>query len=90
MVAAVQDLAKEPNQDCASPVASFLEACNLIFENGLLSRRIINSLQSPVIQIYKTEWNFLRNGAPVMKKQVLYISELVKTFRSFFIVYLAL
>jgi len=50
MVAAVQDLAKEPNQDCAAPVVSFLEACNLIFENGLLSRRRINRLQSPVIQ----------------------------------------
>ena len=66
MVAAIQDLAKEPNQDCAAPVASFLEACNLIFENGLLSRRRINRLQSPVIQ----NRIFWKHGATAMKKHV--------------------
>lgn len=58
MVATIQDLAKEPNQESAAPVASFLEACNLIFENGLLSRRRINSLESPVIQNIKKGMDF--------------------------------
>ena len=44
MIAAVQDLAGDPNQESAMPVASFLEACNLIFENGLLSSRGVRSM----------------------------------------------
>lgn len=85
MVAAVQDLAKEPNQDCAAPVASFLEACNLIFENGLLSRRRINSLQSPVIQNIQKGMDFFEKWCHSHEETGilrLYISELVKTFRS--------
>ena len=39
-------------------MASYLEACNLIFENGLLSRRRINSLNSPVIQNIKKGMDF--------------------------------
>lgn len=53
MISAVKDLSEEPNQDRSKPVASYLEACDLIFENGLLSRRRINSLNSPVIQNIK-------------------------------------
>ena len=80
MVAAVQDLAKEPNQDCAAPVASFLEACNLIFENGLLSRRRINSLKSPVIQNIQKGMDFFEKWCHSHEETGilrLYISELV-------------
>jgi len=53
MIAAIQELAKEPNQESAKSVADFLEACNLIFEKGLLSKRRINSMNSPAIQNIK-------------------------------------
>ena len=55
MIAAVKDLSDEPtgNQDSTKLVANYLQACNLIFENGLLSRRRINSLKSPVIHNIK-------------------------------------
>lgn len=60
MIAAVKDLSEEPmgNQDSAKLVANYLEACNLIFENGLLSRRRINSLNSPVIHNIKKGMDF--------------------------------
>ena len=53
MIAAIQELSKEPNQESAKPAASFLEACNLLFERGLLSNRRINSLCSPAIENIK-------------------------------------
>lgn len=53
MIAAVQDLAGDPNQESAMPVASFLEPCNLIFENGVLSSRRVRSMDSVVIQNIK-------------------------------------
>ena len=58
MIAAVKDLSEEPNQDSAKLVASYLEAYNLIFENGLLSRCRINSLNSPAIQNIKKGMDF--------------------------------
>lgn len=33
MVAAIQDLAEEPNQESAALVASFLEACNIVWQH---------------------------------------------------------
>lgn len=53
MIAAIRELAKEPNQESAKPVADFLDACNLIFEKGLLSKRRINNMNSPAIQNVK-------------------------------------
>ena len=50
MISTIQELAKEPNQGSAKPVAKFLEACNLIFEKGLLSKCRISSMNSLVIQ----------------------------------------
>ena len=50
MIAAVKDLASTasdvgPNQNAVD----FLEACNLLFEQGMLSRRRINNKNSPVL-----------------------------------------
>ena len=60
MIAAVKDLSEEPtgNHDSAKLVANYLEACDLIFENGLLSRRRINSLNSPIIHNIKKGMDF--------------------------------
>lgn len=49
MIAAVKDLASTapdvgPNQNAVD----FLEACNLLFEQGMLSHRRINNKNSPV------------------------------------------
>jgi len=43
MIAAFQDLAREPNQEASGKTAAYLDACNLLFEQGLLSRRRINN-----------------------------------------------
>ena len=53
MIASIQELSKEPSQESAKPAASFLEACNLLFEKGLLSNHRINSLRSPAIENIK-------------------------------------
>lgn len=50
MIAAVKDLASSasdvgPNQTAVD----FLEACNLLFEQGMLSRRRINNKNSTVL-----------------------------------------
>ena len=60
MIAAVKNLSEEPmgNQDSAKLVANYLEARNLIFENGLLSRRRINSLNSSVVHNIKKGMDF--------------------------------
>ena len=39
MISAIEKLSREPNQENSKPVANFLEACNLIFEKGLLNKR---------------------------------------------------
>lgn len=53
MISAIEKLSREPNQENSKPVANFLEACNLIFEKGLLNKRRINSMNSSVIQNIK-------------------------------------
>ena len=53
MIAAVQDLSGDPNQESAIPIASFLDACNLIFENGFLSSRRVRSMDGVVIKNIK-------------------------------------
>ena len=58
MIAAIEDLSKEPNQLSAKPVANFLEACHLIFEKGILSKRRVNSLNSPVLDSIKKGMSF--------------------------------
>ena len=58
MISAIEELSREPNQENAKPVANFLEACNLIFEKGLLNKRRINSMNSSVIQNIKKEMAF--------------------------------
>ena len=50
MIAAVKDLAGEPNEEASMKTAAFLDACNLLFEQGLLSRRRVNSNDSPVLK----------------------------------------
>ena len=45
MIAAIKDLTGPSHQQ----VAQYLEPCNLIFEEGLLSCRRINNLQSPIL-----------------------------------------
>lgn len=49
MIAAIQDLAREPNQEASGMTAAYLDACNLLFEQGLLSRQRINNRDSPVL-----------------------------------------
>ena len=60
MVAAIQELSKEPNHENVKPAASIHEACNLLFEKGLLSNRRINSLHSPVIENIKKGMAFFK------------------------------
>ena len=45
MIAAIKDL-EGPSEEAA---AKYLEACNLIFEKGLLDHRRVNNLQSPIL-----------------------------------------
>ena len=58
MIAAVKDLAGEPNQEASIKTAAFLDACNLLFEQGLLSRRRVNSKDSSVLKNIKRGLSF--------------------------------
>ncbi|CAH3032962.1 unnamed protein product [Pocillopora meandrina] len=81
MIAAIQDLAKEPNQESATLLSNSNErsnltesrrhnTCSLIFENGLLSRRRINSLNSPVIPNTKKGMDFFEKWCRSHKETV--------------------
>ena len=63
MIAAIKDLANEPNEDASAcgKIAEYLEACNLIFEQGLLSRRRINDEKSPVLANVRKGMEFFEN-----------------------------
>ena len=58
MIAAIQDLAREPNQEASGMTAAYLDACNLLFEQGLLSRQRINNRDSPVLANIKRGMSF--------------------------------
>ena len=60
MISAIDELSKEPNQGSAKHVVSSLEACNLIFEKGLLSKRRIKSMECSVIQNIKKGMDFFQ------------------------------
>ena len=45
MIAAIMDMERQSETE----VAKYLEACNLVFEKGLLSHCRVNNLQSPVL-----------------------------------------
>ena len=45
MIAAIMDIKGQSEAE----VAKYLEACNLVFEKGLLSHGRVNNLQSPVL-----------------------------------------
>ena len=59
MIAAIQDLAREPNQEVSGKTAAYLNVCNLLFEQGLLSRRRINNRDSPVLANIRRGMSFL-------------------------------
>ena len=65
MIAAIQDLAREPNQEASGKTAAYLDACNLLFEQGLLSRRRINNRDSPVLANIKRGMSFFEEWCAV-------------------------
>ena len=58
MIAAIQDLVREPNQEASGKTAAYLDACNLLFEQGLLSRQRINNRDSPILANIKRGMSF--------------------------------
>lgn len=71
MIAAAKDLASSasdvgPNHNAVD----FLEACNPLFEQGMLSRRRINNKIALCCPTLKGEWPFLNSGVETMRTQV--------------------
>ena len=62
MISALKDYSETepPTPDAAMVMktAEYLEACNLIFERGILSKKIIRSMESPVIHNIKKGFQF--------------------------------
>ena len=50
-----------PDAAMVMKTAEYLEACNLIFERGILSKKIIRSMDSPVICNIKRGFQFFTN-----------------------------
>ena len=63
MIATIQDLAREPNQEASEQTVAYLDACNLLFEQGLLSRRRINNRDSPVLANITRGMSFIEEWA---------------------------
>jgi hypothetical protein len=53
MLAAIKEMASykdEINKACHLETYKYLDACNKLFERGILSHELINSLSSPVLE----------------------------------------
>ena len=53
MLSAIKEMASykdEVNKACLLETFKYLDACNKLFERGILSHDLINSLSSPVLQ----------------------------------------
>ena len=69
MIAAVKDITGPSPQQ----VARYLDACNLIFEEGLLSRRRINSLQTPVLANIRKGMEFFEGWRNTHSETGIYV-----------------
>ena len=47
MLSAIREISEKPAGDSHAATAEYLEACNKIFERGILSHKKITHLQSP-------------------------------------------
>ncbi|XP_067019921.1 uncharacterized protein [Acropora muricata] len=63
MIATIQDLDREPNQEAGGQTAAYLDACNLLFEQELLSRWRINNRGSPVLANIRRGMSFFEEWA---------------------------
>ena len=63
MIATIQDLDREPNQEASGQTAAYLDACNLLFEQELLSRRRISNRDSPVLANIRRGMSFFEEWA---------------------------
>ena len=64
MLTAIRELASHKDECTAShhiAVAEYLEACNQLFEEGILSHEVINSQTSPALQRMKLGFTFFEN-----------------------------
>ena len=61
MLAAIQEMAsrkEEVEKDYHLATLEFLQACNSLFEEGILSHKVIKSSTSPVLQNMTAGFNF--------------------------------
>lgn len=61
MIATIKDIGDEPDEEASMKTALYLDACNLLFEQGLLSRRRINNELSPVLANIKKGMAFFED-----------------------------
>ena len=65
MLAAIKEMASyrdEVTKKCHLETANYLEACNKLFEMGILSHEIIDSLSSQVLLNMKQGFGYSRTG----------------------------
>ena len=61
MLTAIREMASNKDIHTSAQhiaVAEYLEACNKLFEEGILSHEVINSLTSPLLKNMKTGFTF--------------------------------
>ena len=59
MITAIEEMAsKDPSCDAHVATTKFLKACSNIFEDGILSHAVIDSMQSKPIKNMETGYNF--------------------------------
>ena len=72
MIASVKDLASSGSDvEASTNTWEYLEACNLLFEQGMLSRHRRNNKNSPVVGNIRKGMAFFNSGVLVMRKQVI-------------------
>lgn len=52
---------RPPDAASVNLTADYLDACNLIFERGILSRRMVQGVNSPVLENIKDGFQFFIN-----------------------------
>ena len=64
MLAAIKEMASyrdEVTKKCHLETANYLEACNNLFETGILSHELVDSLSSPVLLNMKQGFGYFKD-----------------------------
>ena len=60
MLSAIREISEKSNSESHAAAAEYLEACNKIFERGILSHSKITDLQSPALMNIQSGFSYFQ------------------------------